>query len=33
MSRLKDFTQLWRIYRQCNGPIKAVLLAWTVSRG
>jgi hypothetical protein len=33
MSRIKDFTQLYRIYRQVNQPIKAVLLAWTVSRG
>lgn len=33
MKRLKDFAALYRIYRQCNGPIRAVLLAWTVSRG
>jgi len=33
MSRLKDFTRLYVIYRQCNGPIKAARYAWTVSGG
>ncbi|MDR6768656.1 hypothetical protein J2W88_003960 [Acidovorax delafieldii] len=32
MTRLKDFIQLWRIYRHCNGPIKAARLAWAVAR-
>jgi len=33
MSRLKDFTRLYAIYRQCNGPITAARLAWVVSGG
>lgn len=33
MKRLKDFFQLYRIYRQCHGPIKAARYAWTVSGG
>ena len=31
MSRLKDFTRLYRIYRQCHGPIKAARYACVVS--
>ena len=31
MSRLKDFTRLYVIYRQCHGPIKAARYAWVVS--
>ena len=33
MSRLKDFTRLYVIYRQCFGPIKAARYAWVVSGG
>lgn len=32
MRRLKDFAALYRIYRQCHGPIKAARYAWVVSR-
>lgn len=31
MTRIHEFIQLYRIYRQCNGPIKAARLAWFVS--
>ena len=33
MSRIKYFTKLYVIYRQCFGPIKAARYAWFVSRG
>ena len=33
MSRIKDFTRLYRIYRQCHNPIKAARYAWTASGG
>ena len=33
MSRIKDFTRLYVIYRQCHGPIKSARYAWTVSGG
>lgn len=32
MNRLRDFAMLYRIYRQCNGPLTAARLAWTVAR-
>lgn len=28
MKRLKKFRALYRIFRQCNGPITAARLAW-----
>lgn len=31
MSRLREFIYLWRIYRQCNGPIRAARMAWIVA--
>ena len=31
MKRLKDFAMLYRIYRQCNGPIRALRMAWLVA--
>ena len=33
MSRIKDFARLYRIYRQCHGPIKAARYAGVVSGG
>ena len=33
MKRLKDLAALYRIYRQCHGPIKAARYAWVVSGG
>ena len=33
MSRIKDFTRLYVIYRQCHGTIKAARYAWAVSGG
>lgn len=33
MSRIKDFTRLYVIYRQCHGPINAARYAWVVSGG
>lgn len=33
MSRLRDAIALYRIYRQCHGPIKAARYAWVVSGG
>ncbi len=30
--RLVDAKQLYRIYRQCNGPIRALRMAWLVAR-
>ena len=33
MSRIKDFTRLYVIYRQCYGPIKAARYALVVSGG
>ena len=33
MSRIKYFTRLYVIYRQCHGTIKAARYAWTVSGG
>lgn len=33
MSRLKDFTRLYVIYRQCHGPIKPARYVWVVSGG
>ena len=33
MSRIKDFTRPYVIYRQCFGPIKAARYASTVSGG
>jgi hypothetical protein len=33
VSRLKDFTRLYHIYRQCHGPIKAARYALVVSGG
>ena len=33
MRRIKDFTRLYVIYRQCHGPIKAARYAWVVSGG
>ena len=33
MSRLKDFTRPYVIYRQCHWPIKAARYAWVVSGG
>lgn len=32
MSRLKDFARIYVIYRQCNGPIRALRMAWLVAR-
>ena len=32
MKRLKEFAALYRIYRQCNGPIRALRMAWLVAR-
>ena len=32
MKRLKEFRALYRIYRQCNGPIRALRMAWLVAR-
>ena len=32
MRRLKEFAMLYRIYRQCNGPIRALRMAWLVAR-
>lgn len=32
MSRLHDFLQLYRIYRQCHGRLAAARYAWMVSR-
>ena len=32
MMRLKEFAMLYRIYRQCNGPIRALRMAWLVAR-
>ena len=32
MKRLKEFATLYRIYRQCNGPIRALRMAWLVAR-
>lgn len=31
MKRLKDALMLYRIYRQCNGPITAARLAWVLA--
>ena len=31
MRRLKEFAMLYRIYRQCNGPIRALRMAWLVA--
>lgn len=31
MNRLKDFTALYRIYRQCNPRLAAIKLAWLLS--
>ena len=33
MSRIKDFTRLYVIYRQCHNPIKSARYAWVVSGG
>ena len=33
MSRIKYFTRLYVIYRQCFGPIKAARYAWTAPGG
>ena len=33
MNRLKDFTRLYVIYRQCHGTSKAARYAWAVSGG
>ena len=32
MRRIKDALMLYRIYRQCNGPIRALRMAWLVAR-
>lgn len=32
MRRIKDALMLYRIYRQCNGPITAARLAWVLAR-
>ena len=32
MSRIKDFTRLYVIYRQCNGPLRALRMALLVAR-
>lgn len=31
MGRLRDFAMLYRIYRQCNGPIESARYAWVIS--
>lgn len=33
MTRIKDFTRLYRIYRQRHKPIAAARYAWVVSGG
>ena len=32
MNRLRDFAMLYRIYRQCNGPIRSLRMALVVAR-
>ena len=31
MSRIKDFTRLYVIYRQCHNPINAARYVWVAS--
>lgn len=33
LARIKDAWQLYLIYRQCHGPVKAARYAWIVSGG
>ncbi len=33
MTRLREFLQLYRIYRQCHGRLAAARYAWIVSGG
>lgn len=33
MTRVREFLQLYRIYRQCHGRLAAARYAWTVSGG
>jgi hypothetical protein len=32
MNRLRELCRLYRIFRQCNGPITAARLAWVLAR-
>lgn len=32
IARIRDTLQLYRIYRQCNGRLHSVRMAWIVAR-